>query len=35
MLKLIVAALVLWANFATQTPGIADVSWIAGDWQTD
>ncbi|HEX6046032.1 MAG TPA: DUF6265 family protein [Pyrinomonadaceae bacterium] len=34
MLKLIVAALVLWSNFATQTPGIADVSWIAGDWQT-
>ena len=34
MLKLIVAALFLWANFATQTPGIADVAWIAGDWQT-
>jgi hypothetical protein len=34
MLKLIVAALILWANFAMQTPGIADVSWIAGDWQT-
>lgn len=32
MLKLTIATLLLWATF--QTPGIADVSWIAGDWQT-
>jgi hypothetical protein len=34
MLKLIIATLVLCANLANQTPAIADVSWIAGDWQT-
>lgn len=34
MLKLIIAAVVLSANFSFQTPTIADVSWIAGGWQT-
>lgn len=32
MLKLIIAAAILSANFSNPT--IADVSWIAGDWQT-
>jgi Domain of unknown function (DUF6265) len=32
MLKLLMALLIL--SFSIQTPGIADVSWIAGDWQT-
>ncbi len=34
MLKLIVATLILCANFSVQTPALADVAWIAGDWQT-
>ncbi|HKR15121.1 MAG TPA: DUF6265 family protein [Pyrinomonadaceae bacterium] len=34
MLKLLIATLVLSVNFSLQTPTIADVSWIAGDWQT-
>ena len=34
MLKLIFLAIVLLANLSPQTPTIADLSWIAGDWQT-
>jgi hypothetical protein len=34
MLKLLIATLILSANLTIQTPSIADVSWIAGDWQT-
>jgi hypothetical protein len=34
MLKLIFPALFLLGNLSTQTPTIADLSWIAGDWQT-
>jgi uncharacterized protein DUF6265 len=35
MLKLtLLTVLLLFANFAPQTPGLADLSWIAGDWQT-
>jgi hypothetical protein len=33
-MKLIIATLFLCANLLTQGPTIADVSWIAGDWQT-
>ena len=33
-MKLIFLALVLLTNLSTQTPAIADLSWIAGDWQT-
>ena len=34
MLKTIIAAVVLFASLSLQNPTIADVSWIAGDWQT-
>jgi hypothetical protein len=34
MLKLCIVTLLLLANFTPQTTSIADVSWIAGDWQT-
>lgn len=34
MLKLTFLTLFLLINLSPQTPGIADVSWIAGDWQT-
>lgn len=34
MLKLSIVALFLLANVSTQTTTIADLSWIAGDWQT-
>jgi len=34
MLKTIIAAVVLFASLWLQNPTIADVSWIAGDWQT-
>lgn len=34
MLKLTFLALLLLANFPPQTPTIADLSWISGDWQT-
>ena len=34
MLKLIFAALFLAATFSLQTPTLADLSWITGDWQT-
>lgn len=33
-MKLIIAALVMCASLSVQTPTIADVAWIAGDWQT-
>lgn len=33
-MKLIFLALVLLTKLSTQTPAIADLSWIAGDWQT-
>lgn len=34
MLKLTLAALLLFANFLPQTPTMSDISWIAGSWQT-
>ena len=34
MLKLTFLTLFLLANLSPQTPTIADLSWIAGDWQT-
>lgn len=34
MLKLTFLALFLLATLSFQTPTLADVSWIAGDWQT-
>jgi len=35
MLKLtFLTVFLLFANFSTQTPGIAELSWLAGDWQT-
>lgn len=34
MLKLIVATLLLFASFPVEDPTLADLSWIAGDWQT-
>jgi hypothetical protein len=34
MLKLIIANLLLCASFSVQTPTLADLSWISGDWQT-
>jgi len=34
MLKLTLAALLLLTNFSLQTPTLADLSWISGDWQT-
>lgn len=34
MLKLIIAALLLFAPFTLQTPTLTDISWISGDWQT-
>ena len=32
-MKLIIATLVLCASLSAEGPTIADVSWIAGDWQ--
>lgn len=34
MLKLTFLTLFLLANLSPQTPTIADISWISGDWQT-
>lgn len=34
MLKLTFLTLFLLANLSPQTPGIADLAWISGDWQT-
>ena len=35
MLKLtLLTVFLLFANLSPQTPDIADLSWIAGDWQT-
>ena len=34
MLKIIIAAVVLSVSLSLQSPSLADVSWIAGDWQT-
>ncbi len=34
MLKLIIATLIVSAGLSIENPTIADVSWIAGDWQT-
>ena len=34
MLKLFLAALLLFAHFTPQTPALTDVSWITGSWQT-
>ena len=35
MLKLtLLTVFLLFANLPPQTPGLADLSWIAGDWQT-
>lgn len=34
MLKLTFLSLLLLANLSPQTPTIADLSWISGDWQT-
>lgn len=34
MLKLTFLTLLLLTNLSPQTPTLADVSWIAGDWQT-
>ena len=34
MLKLTFLTVLLLANLSPQTPTIADLSWISGDWQT-
>ncbi|HEX5965503.1 MAG TPA: DUF6265 family protein [Pyrinomonadaceae bacterium] len=34
MLKLIIAAVLLFAPSTLQTPTLTDISWISGDWQT-
>jgi len=34
MLKLTLAALLLFASFSVENPTLADISWISGDWQT-
>lgn len=34
MLKLTFVAILLLANLSPQTPTIADLAWISGDWQT-
>ena len=34
MLKLTLAALLLFTSFSVENPTLADISWISGDWQT-
>ena len=33
-MKLLIATLIFWASLPVQTPTMADLAWIAGDWQT-
>lgn len=34
MLKLILAAMILFGGLSAEAPTLADISWISGDWQT-
>ena len=34
MLKLTLAALLLFTSFSVENPTLADISWISGEWQT-
>lgn len=34
MLKIVLAALILFPIFSVENPTLADLSWISGDWQT-
>lgn len=34
MLKLILAAMIVFGGLSAEAPTLADISWISGDWQT-